>query len=238
MTGPLAAKVICDKCYVWRMGRKEIFILTKDGTCLFESHVGVSVLDTADADIVTGFLSAVNSFAMEMGWPAGVTLIRSGSLECRICPGRWTFAAIVVDQELPWGYTTEPVIEDLAAQICQRFEEKYAHDLQVQDEGKLFNATRFTDFHADVDEIFAQFKAQAFELYQKLILTEAIYAHVPQKWCVPLIEHLTAGMADVTGLFPTIIKMYPYMKRAITKVNGEQAKVWDLFGIKTYQVTR
>ena len=218
------------------MGRKEIFVLTKDGTCLFEYRMGKSTEEDVDADLVTGFLSAVNSFATEMGWPAGITLIRSGSLECRISTGRWTFSALVVDQDLRWGYSTEPVIEDLATQICQRFEAKYTSDLQVQEEGKFYDATKFIGFREEVDAIFARSKAQSFELYQKLILTEAMYAHVPVKWCAPLIEHLTAGMVDVTGLFPTILKMYPYMKKAILKVNAEQAQVWDLFGIQTYQI--
>jgi len=216
-------------------GWKSIYLLSKDGSSLFSYSSGDA--KKVDAALVAGFLSAVNSFATEMGWPSGISLIRSGSLECRICPGKQVFSALVVEQSTAGGYFTEPIIEDLATQICQRFEAKYKEEIEMQITGHFSDERAFYGFEADIEALFDQFKAQTFELYQKLILTEAMYAHVPQKWCIPLIKSLSTGTTnDVTGEFASIIKKYPYFKKAIVKVNQEQAQVWDFFGISPYQI--
>jgi hypothetical protein len=216
------------------MGRKDLYIITKDGNSLFDYAIGET--KPVDAVLVSGFLSAVNSFATEMGWPAGVSSIRSGSLECRIWPGKNVFSALVIDTKLILENFTEHLVEDLARVMCERFEARFPSEIDVAVKGKFSKGGMFASFRADVNEILADFKAETYQLYQKLIVIEAMYANVPQKWCIPLIERLSGGDPDVTGEFDHIRKMYPQMKKAIYKVNREQAPVWDLFGIPLYNI--
>ncbi len=214
--------------------RALIYIMTKDGNALFDYAIGET--KSVDAVLVSGFLSAVNSFATEMGWPAGVSSIRSGSLECRIWPGKSVFSALVIDTKLILENFTEHLVEDLSRVICERFESKFPVEIEKAIEGKFSKGGMFSSFRADVNNILEDFKNETYQLYQKLIVIEAMYANVPQKWCVPLIEQLGAGAPDVTGEFAHIRKMYPQMKKAILKVNREQAPVWDLFGIPIYNI--
>ncbi len=216
------------------MGRKDLYIMTKDGNALFDYAIGET--KAVDAVLVSGFLSAVNSFATEMGWPAGISSIRSGSLECRIWPGKKVFSALVIDTKLILENFTEHLVEDLARVICERFEAKFPAEIDKAVEGKFSKGTMFSSFRADVNDILADFKNETYQLYQKLIVIEAMYANVPQKWCVPLIERLSGGDPDITGEFAGIRKMYPQIKKAILKVNREQALVWDLFGIPLYNM--
>lgn len=209
-----------------------MYVYTKDGICLFDYVMGG---EEVDAELVSGFLTAIHSFAREMGWPSGVSLIRSGFLECRIATGEHVFSALVIDNNMLLGHMTEPLLGDLATQIVQRFERIYAGEVAKASEERLFKIDT-TGFRQVVDEVLAEFRDQTFELYQKLILIESMYAKVPQKWCIPLIERLSAGEKDITGEFDAIIKKYYFMKKAIQKVNREQAQVWDLFQIPLYEV--
>ncbi len=212
--------------------RALIYIMTKDGNSLFDYAIGET--KQVDAVLVSGFLSAVNSFATEMGWPAGISSIRSGSIECRIWPGKNVFSALVIDTQLNLENFTEHLVEDLARVICERFETKFPAEIDKAVQGKFSKGSMFSSFRADVNEILGDFKNETYQLYQKLIVIEAMYANVPQKWCVPLIERLSGGDPDITGEFAGIRKMYPQLKKAILKVNREQALVWDLFGIPLY----
>ncbi|OLS12183.1 MAG: hypothetical protein RBG13Loki_4185 [Promethearchaeota archaeon CR_4] len=214
------------------MSRKDLYIITKDGAALFDYTIGE--FKQVDAVLVSGFLSAVNSFATKMGWPEGVSYIRSGALECRIWPGKDVYVAFIIETTLNATHYTEHLVEDLARTISERFEAKFPLEIAKAVDGKFCKGGVFSNFREDVNEILADFKNETYQLYQKVVLIESMYAHVPQKWCVPLIERLGSGELDVTGEFHDIRKRYPQMKKAIAKVNRDQAPVWELFGIPLY----
>jgi len=57
-----------------------------------------------------------------------------------------------------------------------------------------------------------------------------MYAKVPQKWCLPLLERVSEG-ENVIDEFPNVIKKYPNMKKAIEKVNFNNHIIWEIFAI-------
>ena len=82
----------------------------------------------------------------------------------------------------------------------------------------------------EIDHIIDQYGEQSNELYQKLILIEAMYAKVPQKWCIPLIE--LAGAGKRVNILKSIPKTYHrQLKGAIQKVNLNSKPVWEIFAV-------
>jgi hypothetical protein len=128
----------------------------------------------------------------------------------------------------PLGSSTEPILSGLAEEITQRFEEKYKESLEKQTKSNQFQPKVFEDFWKDIDQIIDQFGEQSHELYQKLILIEAMYAKVPQKWCLPLIEQAGSGKrVDIVKNIPETY--HRLLKRAVQKVNRESKPVWEIF---------
>ena len=95
-----------------------------------------------------------------------------------------------------------------------------------------FKPKVFKDFWEDIDQIINQYGEESNELYQKLVLIEAIYAKVPQKWCLPLIER--AGEGELVDIVESIPEMYHrFLKGAIQKVNHSSRPVWEIFAVST-----
>jgi hypothetical protein len=179
---------------------------------------------------MSGFLSALNNFAKELNFPAGVSLIRSGSLEARFSPGDLIFSVLIIDYQMPLGSSTEPILSGLAEEITVKFEEKYDEFLKDQLKSKRFQPKVFNEFWQDIDDSINQFGEQSNELYQKLVLIEAIYAKVPQKWCLPLIEQVGAGQCvDIVKNIPETY--HRQLKGAINKVNLMSKPVWEIFAV-------
>lgn len=213
------------------MNTVDIFIIVKDEGSLIHKYSILGLDEGPKDQLMSGFLTALNNFAHEIGWPSGVSLVRSGSLEARFSSGKKIFSVLIIDYSRPLGANTEPILSGLAKEITLRFEEKYKDKLKSD----YYNSTDFNDFTHVIDEIINRYGAETMELYQKLILIESMYAKVPQKWCLPLIERVSKG-ENVLGEFPKIIKKYRNMKKAIKKVNANNAPVWEIFAIPTYRV--
>jgi hypothetical protein len=211
-------------------GYIEIFITTKTGVTVF--HYNYKGSSGKDSELVSGFLSAINSFAEELGWPSGVGLIRAKGLECRIVCGEVVFCALLVSSTAGLGVMTDPILNNLAEEIYQAFEKKYGQE--VKKDGKFIEMNKYKPFEQDCKEIIQNEKDQTYELYQKIILIESFQAKVPQKWCLPLIEELSSGVKDVTPKFAEIIQKYPHMKKVIERVNFQSAMIWDIFDIPLY----
>ncbi|GAG77669.1 unnamed protein product, partial [marine sediment metagenome] len=114
------------------------------------------------------------------------------------------------------------------AEIVKKFEDKYEFRLKSQVKSRKFKPKVFEDFWHDIDQIIDQFGEETQELYQKLILIEAMYAKVPQKWCLPLIERLGNGeRVDIVKNIPE--QYYLPLKKAIRKVNLNSKPVWEIF---------
>jgi len=60
-----------------------------------------------------------------------------------------------------------------------------------------------------------------------------MYAQVPQKWCLPLLEQASVG-ENIIPMLSDIPKQYQaQLKRAIDKVNDAAAPVWEIFQVPT-----
>ena len=210
------------------MNPVEVYIIAKEAGLLLLKY---SIVDLGETDrdlLMSGFLAALNQFAKDMNFPAGVSLIRSGTLEARFSAGKHVLSVLIIDYQIPLGSSTEPILSGLAEEIVQKFEERYKYTLEDQTESHKFKPKNFKDFCIDIDQIIDQFGEQSHELYQKLILIEGMYAKVPQKWCIPLIERL--GKGERVDIVKDIPKMYHHLlKTVIKKVNLESKPVWEIF---------
>ena len=212
------------------MNRVEVYVIVKDAGVLLNKYAILDFGQTDKDQLMSGFLSALNNFVKELDFPEGVSLIRSGSLEARFSPGEHVFSVLIIDYQMPLGSSTEAILSGLAEEINQKFEEKYKEPLQKQVKSHKFEPNVFKDFWKDIDQIIDQFGEESHELYQKLVLIEAMYAKVPQKWCLPMIELVGAGRrVDVRKGIPEMY--HRLLKRAIQKVNHENRPVWEIFAV-------
>jgi hypothetical protein len=218
------------------MGSVSVYISTKDGSLLLHTDV-VNPTEVRDENLVSGFLSAINSFASDMGWPAGVSLIRSGNLECRLSSGKRIFVALIIENPaiISTNAMLESYISSVASDICEKFENQYTKLLEkAQGSNNVYPEHEFAKFKDNIMEIVDKFGAEIKELYYKLILVDAIYSRVPMKWCTPLIEK-AATSADLTQDFDDLIKKYPHFTKIIWKINNGYRPIWELFGVNLAQ---
>ena len=210
------------------MNPVEVYIIAKDAGILLYKYSIVNLGQTNKDELMSGFLSALNSFVKELDFPDGVSLIRSGHLEARFSPGKHVFSVLIIDYQIPLGSSTEPILSGLAEEITELFEKKYQDSLEKQIKSSKFKPNTFDEFWKDIDQIIDLFGEQSHELYQKLVLIEAMYAKVPQKWCLPLIEQ--AGEGKKVEIVKNIPEMYyKPLKSAIQKVNHDSYPVWEIF---------
>ena len=210
------------------MNPVEAYIIAKDAGVLLHKYSLLNIEQTDKDQLMSGFLTALNNFVKEMDFPEGVSLIRSGSLEARFSPGEQVFSVLIIDYQMPLGASTEPILSGIAEEIVVKFEEKYQKALKKQVETSKFKPKIFKDFNDDIDQIIDQFGEQSLVLYQKLILIEALYAKVPQKWCLPLIEQI--GLGAKINIVKNIPETYhSLLKKAIRKVNINSKPVWEIF---------
>jgi len=212
------------------MNPVEVYVIAKDAGVLLYKYSIVDFGQTEKDQLMSGFLTALNNFAKEVDFPAGVSLIRSGSLEARFSPGKNVFSVLIIDYQIPLGSSTEPILSGLAGEITERFEIKYREPLESQIKSNKFKPNTFKDFWKDIDRIIDKYGEESSELYQKLILIEAIYAKVPQKWCLPLIERTGKGKSvDIVVSIPE--KYHRVLRGAIQKVNLDSMPVWEIFAV-------
>ncbi len=210
------------------MNPVEVFIIVKDAGILLHKYSLIYIEQTDRDQLMSGFLSALNNFIKELEFPAGVSLIRSGSLEARFRSGEYVFSVLIIDYQMPLGASTEPILSGIAEEIVVKFEQKYKEDLKKQIETHTYMPNMFKEFNDDIDQIIDQYGAESLELYEKLVLIEALYAKVPQKWCLPLIEQI--GEGKPVDIVKSIPEMYhPQLKKAIRKVNINSKPVWEIF---------
>ena len=185
--------------------------------------------------LMGGFLSALNSFAAELGFPQGVGLIRSGTMEARFSPGKFIFSVLIIDYSMPLGLNSEGILSGLANDVTELFEKQYESQLLEGEKANIYRSADYLSFSNVLNDLIDRYGRETFELYQKLILIEAMYAKVPQKWIIPLIEHAQEGGSALDDL-RKIPKIYlPQLKKVIRKINYQSAPVWDLFAIPKFE---
>ena len=211
----------------------EIYVITKDeGANLIKFDI-LGESDSEKDQLISGFLAALNNFASDLGFPAGVSLIRSGSLEAWYAIGEKIFTVFIIDYSVPLGMTCEPILSGMATEITERFENLYETEILAGQKKKVFKSEVFIGFKTEIETIIEKYMQETFELYQKLILIEAMYAQVPQKWCLPLLERAAKGENIIQDLGEIPKQYQGQLKKAIKKVNTSAAPVWEIFQVPT-----
>ncbi len=213
--------------------RIEIYVVTKAGALLHKFDL-ISMDQLSHDQLMSGFLSALNSFASDLGFPEGVGLIRSGTMECRFSPGKFIFSALIIDYSMPLGLNSEGILSGLANDVTELFEKQFSQQLLEGEASHVYRSSDFSSFRTVLNDLIDRYGRETFELYQKLILIESMYAKVPQKWIIPLIERAQEGKSVLDEL-RMIPKAYlPQLKKVIRKINYESAPVWNLFAITQF----
>ncbi len=207
----------------------EVYIITKDSGLLLYKYTIITVPEDSYDQLLSGFLVALNNFAKEIHFPSGVSLMRSGDLEARFSSGEFVFVALMIQYPRSQSSaSTEPILSGLAKDIVEKFEDTFREELKKQKKSLKFIPKTYQEFWKDIDNIINQYGEESYELYQKLVLVEGMYANVPQKWCIPLIERV--GNGERVNIVVEIPKMYHQrLKKAVKKVNYNSKPVWDIF---------
>ena len=215
------------------MARIEVYVIVKEeGIGLHKFNFLNDHEETQD-QLVSGFLTALNSFAKEIGFPKGVSLIRSGSLEARFSPGKYVFTVLIIDYFLPLGLLAEPILSSLAKEITEAFEKKYKKALKEGTKGKIYKTSDFQGFREYINDLLDKYGRESLELYQKLILVECLYDNVPEDIIIPLLEQASKKI-DVLSEFKKIPRKYQKsVKNAIKKINYRYAPLLEIFAIPT-----
>ena len=217
----------------------EVYFITNNGLCLFHflAFQGKMESSPINQNLVSGLLSAINSFAENIGWLSGVQLIKSGEIEVRFSKKEHIFVALMTSVKSRLSHLVEPTLFDFAEEIGEVFEKKYSKQIYACYEKGIVNTDDFSNFQDTVNKYFIKYRKQTFELYQKLILTEAIYLGVPQDYCIKLIQKVSDGKSVINEL-AKLMKDYPEITKAIQKVNFDQKPVWEIFGVPIYEFTK
>jgi len=216
------------------VGRIEVYVIVKEEGIMLHKFdfLGTDEEETKD-QLVSGFLTALNSFAKEIGFPKGVGLIRSGSLEARFSPGKYIFTVLMIDYFLPLGLLAEPILSSLAKEITEAFEKKFKKALNKGQKGNIYKSSDFHGFREHINELLDKYGRESLELYQKLILVECLYDNVPEEIIIPLLQKASKKI-DVLSEFKKIPKKFQKsVKSAIKKINYRYAPLLEIFAIPT-----
>jgi hypothetical protein len=214
----------------------EIFIINGSGSLLFHYDItGKAKSRDVDNHLLSGLISAIQTFTKTMGWSSGITLIRAEDVEIRFTGGNFILLAMVSSIDLKLHVLVEPILNDFAQDLCQAFEKEFKADLVKVLEGTLFPVGSFEAFQTTFNEILEQYKNETLELYQKMILTEAIALDVPPEICSEMVHYLSEGQ-DVTSELKNLIENYPLLKKAIQHVNQIQRSIWQIFSIPIFEI--
>lgn len=214
------------------MPRIEFYINTKTGLMLNKwSRVKkTATVDDQNDQLISGLLSAINSFASDIGWSAGVSMIRSGSIEARYSQGNYVFGILIVDYYKPGIVDSESALDGFARDITERFEAVYKNELEEAKMTNRYDVSLFQDFHKHIDEVIDANNNQIAEIYQQQILVQSIYADVPQEMILPLLRRLKSG-ENILDELPDLILKYPVMLSAIEKTNIDYEPIWEIFRV-------
>ena len=217
----------------------EVYFITNNGLCLFHflAFHGKMESSPINQNLVSGLLSAINSFAENIGWLSGVQLIKSGEIEVRFSKKENIFVALMTNVNSRLSHLVEPTLFDFASDIGEAFEKKYSKQIFACYDKGIVNTDDFSNFQETINKYFILYRKQTFDLYQKLILTEAIYLGAPHDYCVDLIHQVSEGKSVISEL-AKLMKEYPVITTAIQKVNFDQKPVWDIFGVPIYDFTK
>ncbi len=195
----------------------------------FSVKKNTTVNDKND-QLVSGLLSAINSFASDIGWSDGVSMIRSGSIEARYSQGNYVFGILIVDYYKPGIADSESALDGFARDITERFESVYQNELEEAQRTNRYDITLFEGFGKHIDEVIYANNNQIAEIYQQQILVQSIYSDVPQEMILPLLARLKSG-ENILDDLPDLILKFPVILQAIEKTNMDYEPVWEIFKV-------
>ena len=213
------------------MPRIEFYINTKTGLMLHKFSVkNNAMVDNKNDQLVSGLLSAINSFASDIGWSEGVSMIRSGSIEARYSQGKHVFGILIVDYYKPGIADSESALDAFAHDITQRFESIYEKELDAAKQTNKYDVTVFQDFTKHINEVIDSNNSQIKEIYQQQILVQSLYNEVPQELILPLLSKLKSG-EEILNDLPDLIMKYPVILKAISQTNMDYEPIWTIFKV-------
>ena len=213
----------------------ELYIIAKNGLCLFHFEFFGKIKEKPiDQNLVSGLVSAINSFVENLGWTKGLNLVRSGDTELRFSKSENIIVALLTHVDMKFSYLVEQILVDLASDLGNTFEENYLDELQECAETGISDTEVFVNFKEVVSDFFIKYRKQTFELYQKLILTESLYLGIDTDLCSNLIHQISEGKS-VIGELSDMMKQYPIIEKVIEKVNNKQEPMWKIFNIPIFE---
>ncbi len=212
------------------MPRIEFYINTKTGLMLHKFSLKKEAQSNDKDQLVSGLLSAINSFATDLGWAEGVSMIRSGSIEARYSQGHHVFGILIVDYYKPGIADSESALDAFAKDITDRFESVYEKELEDAKQTNRYDVSLFSDFGTHINEVIDANNNQIAEIYQQQILVQSIYNNVPQELILPLMARLKTG-ENILDDLPDLILQYPIILQAIEKTNLDYEPVWEIFKV-------
>jgi len=195
----------------------DLLILEKNGQKLEE----ISLFSTEDGKknpLTSTIPAAISPLLQKLGFPTEPFLLRIGMNEIRTATGKNIIVALIIKTNHPLNLMTESILIGLLNEISSLYESK----------GKG------QDFQAILDELIEKFGLEAFELYQKYILTEALYAKLPSDVILPLMERAGEGDDIIKELDDIPDRWKNKLKDAVNKVNYEARPLWELFSIPLF----
>jgi hypothetical protein len=214
------------------VNRTELFIVHRNGTHLLH----FDVLGTNDRTKNVQFqkiLPHLQPLLKGLEFPKDPLYLRMGKTEARCVTGTHIITYLLIDCDHPLHLMTEAILLGLLTDVSIAFEKKYQVELEKMSKAAISGLK--IDFNNEIHNIIENYGLEAFELYQKLILIEAIYANLPADFCIPLMEKVSAGEDVIPELEEIPDRWKRKLKDAVEKVNTEAQPVWEIFSIPLFK---
>ena len=122
-----------------------------------------------------------------------------------------------------------------AKDLGQAVEDKVREELSDDPSHGALPGGSFESFSEEFITILKRYQTETSELYQKMILSEAIALDVPGEICANMIHLLSEG-SDVLGELRNLANSYPLIKKAIERVNQANITICKIFVIPIFEI--
>lgn len=218
--------------------RVEIFIIDKNSGSNLHKYSILGAEDEEKDELFSNFFTALNKISKEIGMET-INLIRFGmGNEARFYSGIYIFTVFILEfaYNIPIeGSMVDQVLRGLAKEITDTFEKQYKNELEEARKHNINNTKIFMDFRNTIDKIINRAGNEAFLLYQKSILMEAIKLDQGDYWITPLLKRLNKG-ENIMDEFDNLIKSHSGFEKAIKVINYRHSAIWEIFAVPIYPI--
>jgi hypothetical protein len=214
------------------VNKAELVICSKTGKILFRFDLFRNMIVGQNEEKQNAFIAIIpqiTEYIKGINFPNGQTLIRGQGVESRIVSGEKIITILFIASRIPLDLKTESILTGLVADSTTKFETDFKNSLENLD--SISDSSIFNDFSENVGELIDQFGFEAFELYQKFVLIEAMNERIPQSTCLPLMERISQGEDVIEEINALEERWHDRLRIAISKVNYEANAVWEIFSI-------